>query len=160
MSGSYRFCVVAVLILAGCGRGGPTLYPVQGTLKKGDQPLAGVTVNFLPVETNQPGSAGVVGSDGRFTMYCQNGRPGAVAGLHKVVLGAPKVATTPEAVESRYRDTPPPPPGYRPSTGLGTGGPGPQEDLPFPKEYASPETTPRQFEVIPGADNTIEILLE
>jgi hypothetical protein len=70
-------------LAAGCG-GKTAVVPVEGTLKMKGKPLANVKVDFLP-ENAGPRSSGVTDSNGRYTLTCDDGRPGAVVGMHRVV---------------------------------------------------------------------------
>lgn len=138
--------VVGLLIsfsCVGCGEDGPKLYPVTGTIKANGKSLEGVTVSFLPVDSAQPGSGGVVQKDGSFTLTSADGRPGAVAGKHKVVLAAPPPAVA--QAENTYKTKQKQ---------------GPQEvELPFPKEYTTAAKTPKEVDVVAGS-NTVEISID
>jgi hypothetical protein len=71
------------LLAAGCGGQAPVA-PVEGTLKMNGKPLADVKVDFLP-ETSGPRSSGVTDKRGHYTLTCDDNRPGAVVGPHRIV---------------------------------------------------------------------------
>lgn len=145
---------LALVFLSGCGTSGPALHPVSGTLTLDGQPLAAVTVNFFPVDQTQPSSAGLTDAQGRFTVTAQNGEAGAVAGKHKVVLSGG--ATSGDAAGST--------PAYMqggsatPTRGGGSPTMPSAPQAPYPTEYASADTTPKEVEVTSGSnDVTIAI---
>lgn len=71
--------------LAGCS-GGPTIVPVEGTVKQGGKPLEKIQVEFLP-DVPGPRSIGVTDESGRFVLKTDDGKQeGAVVGPHRVVL--------------------------------------------------------------------------
>jgi hypothetical protein len=74
---------LAAVLAAGCGDRA-AVAPVSGTLKLKGKPLANVKVDFLP-EKAGPRSSGVTDGNGRYTLTCDDGRPGAVIGPHRVV---------------------------------------------------------------------------
>lgn len=81
--------VTVIGFLCGCGgeRGGPTRYPVSGSVRYGDEPLAAGTVQFIPdgSKGNQgPGTSAAV-SGGR---YATAPGQGTIGGPHLVrVMG-------------------------------------------------------------------------
>jgi hypothetical protein len=70
--------------VSGCSRG-PSLAPVEGTLKMNGKPLANVQVEFLP-EINGPRSRGVTDKEGKYSLATDDQRAGAVVGSHRVLL--------------------------------------------------------------------------
>lgn len=77
--------VLAVLLLAifiGCGRSGPRLVKVSGTVTRGGKPVPKLFLNFYP-EHGRP-SWGVTGEDGRYTLNYERTGDGAITGTHKV----------------------------------------------------------------------------
>jgi hypothetical protein len=81
-------CACLGLILAGCGRSGQGLVPVQGQVFHRGKPLAGGTIVFTP--DPQRGGRGPVahaeiGADGRFRLRT-SGKNGAVPGWHCVTV--------------------------------------------------------------------------
>ena len=81
---------VTALILGGCGGGGYDLVPVSGIVSIGDEPVENARVAFEPMVDGDdvfdagPGSYGVTGADGRFTLATTEGHAGAVTGRHRV----------------------------------------------------------------------------
>jgi hypothetical protein len=77
-----------VLAAAGCNRG-PQVAEVAGTIKLDGKPMTNVKVMFMPDPqkgTVGPISAGLTDDQGHFNLTCEDERPGAVVGWHKVVL--------------------------------------------------------------------------
>jgi len=92
-------CVLALLLLAGCGSKGPRLASVKGKVTLDGQPLANAIVTFTPV-AGGPASTGVTNSNGEYELACQLGK-GAVVGQHKVsVRSQPPTQTGAGAVSS------------------------------------------------------------
>lgn len=56
-------CLVALALVAGCGEPPTT---VSGTVSLDAKPLAGATLEFVPVAGDGPTSAATTGADGRF----------------------------------------------------------------------------------------------
>ena len=148
-----QLLLVGCVAFVGCGgTPGPTLYEVSGRLTKGGQPLSNVSVTFSPVDSSLPSSAGVTDNEGKFTLQTQTGESGAVAGSHKVILGvATSTGTFDPARELAAREGQQTP-GQRNSLPTGAA-----PELPFPSDYTSGDTTPKQVEVTAGSDNQIEI---
>ncbi len=85
-----RIAVLAVgcglLLVAGCGGGGPQLAEVEGTVKVKGRPLDKIQVEFWP-EVSGPRSMGVTDDQGRYTLMTDDGkRKGAVVGSHRIIL--------------------------------------------------------------------------
>lgn len=124
--------VVSAAVLCGCGKQ-TKVYPVTGKLTKGGQPLGDVTITFLPADGTLPASSGDVGADGSFQLTCDDGRPGAVAGAHKVILSV-------KMTEQDYDNADGPP------------------EPPFPSEYGDKSTSPKEVQVTESENSiTIEI---
>jgi hypothetical protein len=82
------FWVVAALA-GGCGGSRVPLGEVEGTASWNGRPLANVAVEFIPDAekgTGGPRSTAVTDAKGRFVLQCEDQRPGAVIGYHRVVL--------------------------------------------------------------------------
>jgi hypothetical protein len=79
----------ATLPLCGCGKSGPVLHEVQGTVKFGSQPLTTGTVSLRAERDNttrhQP--TGLIDEQGRYRIYT-TGQPGAPPGWYRVVVFA------------------------------------------------------------------------
>jgi hypothetical protein len=113
--------LLAVLVAGGCADGEP-LVAVEASVQLDGRPLDRVLVCFVPDEkgeTARPSSQGVTDAAGQLRLQCE-GRDGAVAGWHRVILedlapyagprkeDAPPASTT-VRVPVRYRtlrDTP------------------------------------------------------
>jgi hypothetical protein len=148
-AGSYMCRFVAMglfaLILGGCGQAGPSLNPVTGKVTKGGQPLKGISVTFSPVDAG-PSSAGLTNDEGKFVLLCQNGKAGAVAGKHKVVLAeAASAGSAPVGYEAMLAAR---------QGGEAKGAKGApaksEEKTSFPSEYGNAQTTPLSFEIKAG----------
>lgn len=75
----------ALLAPCGCGPDGPPLHPASGRVVfKGGRPVAGGAVEFDP-GGKRPVARGTLDADGGFTLTT-DGRPGAVAGDHRVTV--------------------------------------------------------------------------
>jgi hypothetical protein len=86
-----RTCFVLLLLSAalGCG-GGPTIIPVEGVVKINGKPAGNLLIQFTPEswsESSKVLSATAVSNpSGKFVLTCDNGRPGATPGKHKVTV--------------------------------------------------------------------------
>jgi hypothetical protein len=124
------------LFLSGCtGESQVKVYPVTGKLTKGGEPLGGVIITFYPSDGTSQASSGEVDDSGNFTLTCADGRPGAVAGKHKVLLEA-------KFGEEIYESSGPPP------------------EPPFPGEYSNRDTTPKEVDVAASETNNFTIDIE
>lgn len=169
---SYNRIVLKSFILSvtvwglGCGGGGPALSPVSGIVTGGKGSLEGVLVVLNPVDPKVLSATGLIKSDGKFTIKCSNGRPGAMPGKYKVTL-----ALGPEAMKKSMEGmaaggAKPASPGagtMQPGmSGPGMSGPGvtgpPKFEKPFPDEYLAPATSTKEFEVKAGS-NVLDIAL-
>lgn len=90
MSRPFTLLAAALLLAAGCQRGGAV--PVSGRVTLNGQPLANVHVSFQPIAAGtdvNPGSGsyGITDSDGRFTLRLVEGdRSGAAVGKHRIEI--------------------------------------------------------------------------
>lgn len=73
----------ASLLLAGCGRSGPTPVPVQGNITREGQPLKGAAVMFLPAAGGRP-ATGVTDDAGVFHLQTFQPNDGAIPGEYRV----------------------------------------------------------------------------
>jgi hypothetical protein len=73
---------VLCLVVAGCGASRPRVLKVSGTVNRGGKPVDRLIVNFEP-QHGRP-SWGVTDKDGHYSLNYEPGRPGAVAGIHKI----------------------------------------------------------------------------
>jgi hypothetical protein len=131
--------LVGLLVAAGCGRGGPECVPVEGTVRLGGKPLAGVEVTFHPA-AGGAAARGTTDAAGRYTLAAADGKPGAAAGKYLVTVKRPP-AGRPANWETETR--PPPPAGP-----------------PVPLPYTSAATTPLEREVAVGGPAVIDFDLE
>ncbi len=81
-----------LLLLAGCGGGGPKLARVTGRVTLDGKPYPSALVSFQPLggkDNPNPGagSMGVTDADGRFVLLYENTTEGAVVGQHRVRIG-------------------------------------------------------------------------
>ena len=129
---SLAWCGLLAVLAAGCGRQDAPLAPVNGRVFYRGEPLAGGTIVFTPDPArggSGPLACGEVGPDGRYVLRT-GGRPGAVAGWHRITVAAT------------------PPPG---------GGP---DALALPPRYSDPEQSGERREVQPDRVNTLDLHLE
>jgi hypothetical protein len=87
MSQLRSMCVLATLLLVGCG-GDAKMLPVSGTVKYADGSIPkGETarVVFQPSDDGRP-ATGTIGDDGAFEMMTETPGDGALPGNYKVVL--------------------------------------------------------------------------
>src|SRR5690348_11061114 len=69
----------------GCSSG-PKLAEVNGTVRLNGKPLADIMVEFNPDAATGARSTGATDENGRYTLICDDQRPGAIVGPHRVVL--------------------------------------------------------------------------
>lgn len=97
---------VVCLAAAGCNNGFSTV-PVSGIVTLDGQPVAHVLVNFQPIgnatATPGPGSHGITGPDGRYTLQLSTPESpsGALIGQHRVRLTLREPASKSEGPTSR-----------------------------------------------------------
>jgi hypothetical protein len=75
--------------LASCSKSPPPLTEVEGLVLINDEPLPHAQVEFMPESSDfgaQVNSTGVTDDQGRFTLKCNLGQPGAVIGKHHVIV--------------------------------------------------------------------------
>lgn len=144
---------LAILTLAGCGGGGPTLYPVQGTVTVGGAPTSGVNVTFAPIDGRQA-SAARTNSEGKFVLLFHNGRAGALPGKHKVLLSLqPETQASMDYSDPAVREK------MMKDRGSGTkdgkkGAPAASgKKSIIPADYSNSEKTTLEFEVKPSSNN-------
>jgi hypothetical protein len=86
-----RAVFLAFLLLAvpACGDRSITVGEVEGTLRWNKKPMKNVQVQFIPdvkEGSNAPRSTAVTDDQGHYTLYLDDGQPGAVVGNHSVLL--------------------------------------------------------------------------
>lgn len=78
-----------LLLLSGCGKSGPVLHEVSGSVRFGDAPLTTGVVSLRAFKGNstlhQP--TGTIDATGRFRIFT-TGQPGAPPGWYRVVVFA------------------------------------------------------------------------
>ena len=142
----HRFLIAFSLVgalavgVAGCGSGGPKLYPVSGKVMLGKEPLKAGMVTYFPDEAkgnkskNSP--TGEIQSDGSYKLST-SGKPGAPAGWYKIMVttSTPGMggATTPDPNNPQVAS-------------LNPQGSGPQVN----DKYKSVSTTDLAKEVVPS----------
>lgn len=85
---SLAFTIVCCGLATGCGKLA-NLVPATGLVRIGGKPADGIMVQFLPKAIEgekRPSSFAMTEDDGSFTLFSQDGRPGAVVGDHTVLL--------------------------------------------------------------------------
>jgi hypothetical protein len=142
---------LAVWLAAGCGNSGAPLGEVEGTVSLGGRPLANVVVEFIPDAeqgTTGPRSSAVTDAQGFFVLQCEDQRPGAVVGHHRVVVRATgRSAAQVQRDPRRDRE-------HEPASNPDAPKDGPR----LPREYRSAASTPLRKEVEPGKQR-IELTL-
>jgi hypothetical protein len=101
-----RLLLVAAILLAGCGGDGtPPTYTVKGKViyKSSQQPVTQGTVLFESTSTPRVQASGEIQPDGTFELASDLGKPGTVAGDHRVLIQPPilEVGQKP-IVQKRY----------------------------------------------------------
>ena len=92
---TLRFVIAvlcAVALLTGCGGDGtPPTYTVKGKVvyKATQQPVTQGTVLFESVSTPKVQASGEIQPDGTFELASDLGKPGTVAGGHRVLIQPP-----------------------------------------------------------------------
>lgn len=84
-----RWWAVVVLAAgtAGCGDSGPKLYPVRGKLTYEDgKPVGARSVMFQSADDPSCVASGELEPDGSFELFHVSGKPGTVAGTHRVMV--------------------------------------------------------------------------
>ena len=154
------FAIVFVIGLSGCGSRGPALNPVSGKVTGAKGSLEGVLIVLNPLDSKGMSATGELSADGTFKLASNNDRDGAVAGKYKVTfaLGAKAMKKMMEGMGSSGAKLPQAA-GAGGGRGSMAGNTGPPEfENPFPKEYSTPTTSPKDFEVKAGK-NVLDISL-
>jgi hypothetical protein len=128
--------VLAVVLLAGCGRGdGIDLVPVTGTVQWKGSPLTGAIVTFVPInETRGGGATGRTDANGDYQLTYVRGGQGTAAGEYKVVISK---RIMPDGTPVPEND--PTPPADSPAREM------------LPAYYSDPDQTELKANVQPGA---------
>lgn len=137
--------LILCVLFIGCGDSGPPKdeqYPVSGKVTVKGQPLTDCTISFVSTDPSKvAGFSGVLDSSGNYNLTDQSdGKAGAYVGKYKVVL-----AQSPEAAKKAMME--------------GGGKSYAEGGLPFPNEFLSAETSPKEVEV-KAESNEINIEIE
>ena len=114
---SLRWLGLAGLLIAvavtGCGKAGPKMAPVSGTVTVDGVPLTAGQVTFVPVDTaEKPGNTGFSGgtldATGKYTIFT-GGEAGAPLGKYKATVNPSMVpmaggGAPPTAFNAKFRD--------------------------------------------------------
>jgi hypothetical protein len=90
---------LVLLGVSGCSPPDPPLTEVEGVVLLDGLPLAKVQVDFIPEDEEGrrlPFSQGKTDENGQYKLICENTKPGAIAGPHKVVVRRPSVRGDPD----------------------------------------------------------------
>ena len=74
--------VLVVAFVSACGKSGPNIAQVSGTVTRGGRPVSMIEVNFDP-ENGRP-SVGKTDAEGNYTLDYDRDRKGALIGTHRV----------------------------------------------------------------------------
>jgi len=87
-----------ILLLVGCGSGGPELAPVSGVLLSDGKPVPSAMIEFFPEDGIT--STGMTDAEGKYSLN-YNDEEGAVVGTHtvQVTVGVPQTTVDPESTE-------------------------------------------------------------
>lgn len=75
-----------VLMAVGCGKEGPTMGRVSGTVTYKGQPLTKGNVSFVSTEPDRPNASGAITSNGSFTLQTREPGDGAEVGEYKIAV--------------------------------------------------------------------------
>jgi hypothetical protein len=99
---SAIFSVLLLVLLSGCGGGGPQVAPVTGTVTLDGKPLPNAEVVFAPVDGGRPSTARTV-DGGQYELLFKRGQPGAIVGPHTVRIWiSHEVVQNPPKIPARY----------------------------------------------------------
>ncbi len=118
-----------------------TLFPVKGRVTLNGAPLAGCKLVLIPVKTDpgaDDGYAGVLNEKGEFELSSLKGKAGAAAGQYKVTF---QLAAVEDVNSEASRQAA--------MKAMMSGGAGPpeQKEAPYPAEYSSYKTSPKEVEI-------------
>ncbi len=95
-------CCVLSVVCVGCGKGGPALGRVSGTVTMDGKPLENALVTFTPAAGGR-GSTGTTDASGKYELTFIDGK-GALVGSHKVTVTT--VAKAAAAASEMRSDSP------------------------------------------------------
>lgn len=102
--------------LTGCGKSGPEMAKVKGTVKFQGKPLTKGTVNFISTDPKRGNASANIGPDGSYSLQTLNPEDGAELGDYNVVVSDtdPNALNTPapgepvktqaSAIPAKYQD--------------------------------------------------------
>jgi predicted small lipoprotein YifL len=95
----FMATIALVSSLLGCGKGGPTLIPVTGSIEVDGKPANGATIIFHPTDKEMKLiPATTTDANGKFTLVT-NAKPGIPVGSYDVTITWPDPAVQPTAAE-------------------------------------------------------------
>jgi hypothetical protein len=125
------FLVIAAPLLAGCGDGSATTYPVTGVVKHNGSPVEGAIVSFVPTEEEGQTATATTDASGKYSLSALSG--GYKVSLTKYEGGSPAAAGGGTAASAD---------GEMPADYTGaTDAPAPVYKNLLPAKYASVETS-------------------
>src|SRR5262245_3014991 len=83
-AGCRGLILVLMLAAPGCAKGKPVKF--DGLVTLDEKPLAGATVEFIPMDANGHGAIGVSGKDGVFRLTTYTPGDGALPGFYKATV--------------------------------------------------------------------------
>lgn len=135
---SLGFWLVTCLSSAGCGKDGPEMATVRGTVKYKGAPVTTGTVSFVPTDQNRTGANGTIGADGTYSLQTRDPNDGAEVGEYQIAISG----QDPDAL-----NTPAP------------GEPVKKQANSIPAKYGNPQTSGLTKKVTSGT-NTIDFDLQ
>ena len=97
-----HFAAILLVLVSGCGRGGPDVAPVRGHVTLDGRPLVGADIEFQP-EDGRPPASGRTDQDGYYELLYKRGVIGAPVGKHTVRLSFYRNAVAnPPNIPDRY----------------------------------------------------------
>lgn len=136
-----RVCgVLALSLLAGCGKSGPV--SVRGVVKLDGQPVAGAAVTFVAQDPGGRDASGATNEKGEFELSTTKPGDGVLPGKYKVVIQPPGEGggSTPFDDPEKPVAKPKAPRGPR-----------------IPVKYTNPATTPLTQDVPPNGEVVIDL---
>jgi len=91
----FRWALLFVLLLAGCGKSGVDLALVSGRVTLDGQPMYGARLMFQPEASGSSPSYGTTDREGRYELGYKRGQKGARIGWHTVRIESPAEHTGP-----------------------------------------------------------------
>jgi hypothetical protein len=98
-------CIIVLAFLvciAGCGKGGPQVAPVEGRVTLEGRPLVNADIQFKPGGPERP-SSGRTDGEGHYTLMFKRGQPGAIVGPHTVrIWVSPDIVPHPPIIAAKF----------------------------------------------------------